>query len=97
MSLRVWWDMQLMLDTKNKQQERGTGSLMGGQRWNTFCQRLVVCQVGLASVLSLHSWGKPGPPAATGAWGVQELDSADLSLSVAAHYLGELGQVTLFF
>lgn len=52
--------------------------------WLGFC--VVTSQLGEARATCSH-W----------AWGVQELDSADLSLSVAAHYLGELGQVTLFF
>lgn len=62
--------------TKNKSQERGTGSPVGRQRWNTFCQRLVDCQAGLASVLSVHSWGKARAP-----WQLLGLGSAGVGLS----------------
>ena len=53
-------------------------------------------RASLAPVFLLCGSGKLGPRQPAGLRGGRNLDSPDLNLSMITHWLGELGQVTIF-
>lgn len=81
------WDMQL--DAGYKEQIPDTRG--SRQRLHTFCQ------VGLASVFSLCSWGRLGPPGSPWAWGSALFGLIRFDFECGHCQLEDLGQEPLIF
>lgn len=85
MTWRVWWDMQLMLVQRTNRRKEVLGARWVGRGGTHFANVWWTAKLAWLLYCQFTAGGKPGPPGSCWAWGVQELDSADLSLSVAAH------------